>query len=572
MIRAPLPDTRSTPTDRRRPVRLLLISLTVALLTACGSEPEGSAPDDESVPVAERYGGTLVIAVSADLQTMMTLTTSDLVSRNVQMNLLFMPLVMYGPDRMPHPYLAERWDTTRAAGDSLDLTMHLRRDIRWHDGVPTTADDVLFTFERAIDSATGSTIQSNFDLWSRKAEVIDSFTIRFRLKPHEEFFSVLSQAGILPRHILGEVPAAELVNHPYGQRTPMGNGPFRFLRRQQGQEWVFEANPDFPAGLGGRPYLDRVVIRVIPDATARLTEFLTGQVDVMEPVPNQVDAIEAEEGVVLLSGPSRRYVYLGFNTQDPLFQDARVRRAMSLAIDRQAIVDAVLHGQGEVGVSTTTPIHWPYDDAYRALSPRLDRDQARRLLVEAGWNPGADGVIVNADGQPFRFQLIVAQQNEIARDALPIVQAQLRQVGIAAEPRSLETNTFFAMLDGTPLPGGGRDRDFQAVIAAWNLEFRQDDTPFFHSRAKDAPYAETGFNSPRTDALIDTLGVLLDRQIARPLWQQYHQLLLEQAPYSTLMYPNPLFAHNRRVRGVEFDVRGAYADIREWWIPAADRN
>jgi peptide/nickel transport system substrate-binding protein len=498
--------------------------------------------------------------------------TSDLASREVQNFMLLMPLVQYGPDGMAHPWLAESWDTVRVAPDSLDITFHLRRDILWHDGTPTTAEDVLFTFDRAVNPSTGSTSGSLFGQWSPAGEVLDSFTVRFRFRPHEEFLSIWNSLAILPEHILGDVPPAELARHEFGHATPMGNGPFRFVRRDQGQQWVFEANEEFPEALGGRPFLDRIVLRVIPDATSRMTELLTGRLDLMGVSPNQIAEVENAPEVEFRVAPSRSYVYVGWNTQRPLFEDPRVRRALSLGLDRQAIVDALLYGQGEIGVSTTAPLHWVYDDEYKSLAPRYDPDGARRLLEQAGWTPGPDGVLVDDSGQRFEFPLIAPVSSELYRDIAPIVEAQLRQLGIAVQPRTLEWNTFVAMLDGTVGSDGRRQRDFDAVISGWTLDLRQDDTPYFHTRAANDPYAETGFTHPRVDVLIDTLNVLLDRSVARPLWQEYHELLLENAPYATLMYPNQLLAHSQRLRGVEFDVRGAYAAAHRWWIHPALRD
>ena len=551
----------------RRLARPLAAALGV-LLAGCSPEAGGSSAGADEVPEGERYGGTLVVAHSADLQTMNAFTVSQAESVDVQQNVLFMPLLRYGADRVPHPRLAESWDTTHAGADSLELTFRLRRDVRWHDGVPTTAADVLFTFERAKDPRTGSPTQSLLDLWNPRAEALDSFTVRFRLRAHEQFLAVW-ELPIMPRHILGEARPEELGRHPFGHTRPVGNGPFRFLRRTPGQEWVFEANADFPRALGGRPYLDRLVIRVIPDATTRLTELLTGEVQVITPFPSQAAQVEGAPGVTLRDATARRWVYVGWNTRDPLFRDARVRRALSLAIDREAIVDAVLQGHGEVGISTTAPVHWQYDEDYRRLAIRPDREGARALLREAGWSPGPDGVLRDAAGRRFEFDLLTIETNEIYRDVGPIVQAQLRPLGIVANPRGMEANALFAILDGTPEPGGGRRRDFQAVTSGWFAGHRHDDAAIFHSRHRDGPYAETGFSDPRLDVLIDSLNVEMDRTRARRLWQEYHLRLMEAAPYAVLLYQAQLLAHRDAVRGVEFDVRGPFAALAGAWLAAS---
>jgi peptide/nickel transport system substrate-binding protein len=545
----------------------------VAVGVACsgGVAERGVAAAD--VPEQERYGGTVVVATVGDLQTMNALVSSDANSRMIQQDLLFLPLVRYDAELQPAPRLAERWDTLRVAPDTLEITFHLRADVRWHDGQPTTADDVLFTFERALDPRTGFPNRASFELWSPRAEVVDAHTIRFRLRPHAESLAIWDALPIMPSHILGEVDPAELARHPFGTSAPVGNGPFRFVRWVPNQEWVFEANPDHPASLGGRPYLDRLVYRVIPEQPTLLTELLTGRVDVyLAPNPAQSQRIESAAGVELLSTRYRQYNYIGWNTRNPLFADARVRRALTLAIDRRQILDALLYGHGEVGISTSTPAHWAYE-VQKELELPHDPEAARRLLRDAGWEDrNGDGVLQDASGRPFRFTLLTNQGNDLRRDIMEIVHAQLRSIGVVAQPRTLEWNTLVSILDGTVNERGERVRDFEAVVSGWVNDFRKDDKPVLHSRHLDGPFQETGFSHPRADALMDTLALLTDRDQARPLWREYHQLLLQESPYTVLNYPNRLMGHRTRVRGITLDARGDLASVERWWIAPAERG
>lgn len=549
------------------PCRNAGLSLLLAwTLTGCGESGADRRAGEEGADSA-RYGGTVVIGIPADIQSINPLTSSDANSSEIRDNLLFMSLTRYNDDLRPVPYLAEAWDTVRTEADSLQLTFHLRDDVRWHDGAPTTAYDVKFTFDRALDPQTAYPNRSALDLWSRNVEVIDSFTVRFTLRPHSEYMAGLTGFAILPEHILGDVPPAELSRVPFNTREPVGNGPFRFVRWVPNQEWVFEANEFFPEELGGRPYLDRVVFRVIPEQTTMLTELLTGTIDVYPaPSPAQASSIEEAPGVQLLSTPYRAYTYIGWNTQNPLFADARVRRALSLAIDRHALVDALLYGHGDVGISTSTPAHWAYT-AQRQLEQPYAPDSARALLAAAGWQDrDGDGVLENEAGTPFRFTLVTNQGNDLRRDAGEIVQAQLSQIGVDAELRLLEWNTLIGMLDGSLNARGERVRSFDAVISGWVNAFRKDDAPLFHSRNRNDPYQETSFSDARIDSLIDTLAVTMDREQALPMWIDYHRILLEEAPYTVLYYPRRLMGVRDRVHDVTLDVRGDLAGITAWWV------
>jgi peptide/nickel transport system substrate-binding protein len=147
---------------------------------------------------------------------------------------------------------------------------------------------VAFTYERALDPETGFQHAPQFKFWRPRAEVLDSLTVRFRFKANAAFLGPWEVLPIMPAHELAGVLPAEMVRHPFGVSRFLGNGPFRYVRRTPGQEWVFEANSAFPPDLGGRPFLDRLVFRVIPEETILMTELLTGGIDVYRAATSQV--------------------------------------------------------------------------------------------------------------------------------------------------------------------------------------------------------------------------------------------------------------------------------------------
>ena len=558
-------------------LRNALLALAAAsVLGACDGRDRGPVVDGpgEDIPDSLKYGGTVTVAAYGDLQSMNSLVSSDANSNSIQREVLFMPLIKYNEKIEPVPWLAERWDTVRVAGDSLELTFHLRRDVKWHDGRPTTARDVLFTFLRGIDPETAFPNASGFDLYNKTPVLVDDYTIKFRLRPHSDFLDAFYQMPPMPEHILGSVPPAQLLSHPFGTSTPVGNGPFRFVRRLPGQEWVFEANPDFPEGLGGRPYIDRLVWRYIPEQTTILTELLTGNIDVyMSPNQAQAANIKATPSLTLIESPFRQWVYLGWNTRLPMFNDARVRRALTMAIDRQQIVDALLYGYGDIGRSTVTPAHWSYDPNDPQTLLPYDTVQARRLLTEAGWiDRNNDGVLENAQGVPFRFTLKTNVGNELRKDITEIVQAQLARLGIQVEPKLVEWNTLIDQLQGNVGPDGKRTRDVQATVNSWVDYFRKDDKDILHCSNLEKPFQYVGYCNPRADQLIDTLGVIVDRQAAAPLWKEYQHLMVQEAPYTVLYYPRRITGVNRRLRGVQMDVRSEFNTVAKWWIDPAQRR
>ncbi|NJD10970.1 MAG: hypothetical protein FIB01_11235, partial [Gemmatimonadetes bacterium] len=462
------------------------------LLAGCDGAPAGGRdvpPDTAEAARAPVRGGTAVIGMYVELRTMNPFGTLPDVNKALERYALFTPLIVFDAQQRPQPWLAAAWDTVRVAPDSLELTFRLRHDVRWHDGQPVTSADVAFTFERAKDPRTGYVDMAAFAPYSPRVLTPDPYTVVLRLRVHPDFLEPWFLLPPLPRHVLGDVPPEQLVQHPFGT-SPVGSGPFRFVRRRPGNDWVFEANPDFPAALGGRPYLDRLVYRTIPEQTGLLAEVLTGRVDIALSIrPAQVAQLRASPELRVLEVPSANWVFLGLNARLPFFDTRAERQAIRYALDRKAIVDGIMGGFNVLGRATVTPVHWAFDSTDAALAPVPDPAQARRLLEQSGWQDrDGDGIREDAAGRPFRFPLMVWQGGGSYQEMAEVIQAQLREVGVAVSVRVLEFNTFVARIDGTPpaagaaarpvpgalVPGDVRARDFAAAIGDWTDSLRKD--------------------------------------------------------------------------------------------------
>jgi peptide/nickel transport system substrate-binding protein len=544
----------------------------VLLLAGCGVGGGAvNAEGAEAVAESDRYGGTVIIGIANDPTTMNPLTSLDLITEAVQAHLLSTPLFRRNEQLEFIPWLAERWDTVRIAPDTIALTLHLRGDVRWHDGAPVTAADVLFTYQRMRDPQVGYPRGGLLRMWDPRAELLDSHTIRFRLRPHSDFLHVL-QEGILPKHLLEDVPPGELRNHPFGI-SPVGSGPFRFVRYVRGQEWVFEANQDYPEALGGRPYLDRIILRVIPDQSARLTEIIAGGIDLAAVRASHAGRAAEYRNVRFLSHPDFRYSFIAWNNRLPLFADARVRRALSLGLDRQQLLDAVAFGYGETGRFTITPGHWPFDRTTDVAAVTYAPEEAMRLLDEAGWDArGSDGIRRNAAGRPFRFSLLSPYGNDEAMEMLTIVQAQLRRIGVDVVARVMDTGTMWDRVEGNLNADGERVRDYEALVETWSDYIRKDDYYILHSKSTNELSGLTGYGDPEADRLIDSLALTLDREVALPMWREYERRMLEDSPLTVLFYPQTVVAVRTPLQGVEADARGTWHSAARWWVMPADRR
>lgn len=521
------------------------------LLAACGGDRTGS---DEALgaPVA---GGTAVVGVLSDFQAFNPVTNTSVTTFDVMKSMLFTPLVQYDEQLEPRPYLAESWELTDSS-----VVFRLRDDVKWHDGRPVTAEDVKFTFDLAKNPETASLLGSAYLNMVRSAEVIDPQTIRFDfIAPHAQALEDFNWSP-LPKHLLRDVPPAELAQAPFNQQ-PVGSGPFRFVSWERNQQLVLDANPDFPAELGGRPKLDRVVFRVIPEATTMVTELLSGSADVIgwTLLPDQARQLEGQQNVELKHFPSREFTYVGWNNQREQFRDPRVRRALAMAIDRPKIIEGLLHGFGK-------PAHGmipPWSPMYTAAEPlAYNPQQARALLAEAGWTDSNGDGTLDRNGQPFRFTLLVNTANRLHQDIATVMQQQLNDLGIEVELRTVEFQTLLRQ---------HKARDYDAVISNWTLDtFRVDPTPLFScvEAEKQGSANRAGYCNPRADALAEQGLRSTDDAAAKRTWAEYSATLQQDQPVTFLFWSEDLAGVGPRIQGTEMDVRNKLVNADRWWIPA----
>ena len=520
------------------------------------------------MPPSERHGGVAVLGGIGEIPNGMNSHISqDYTASQHQSFVNLMTLVQYDENLDPMPYLAESWEVS---DDDTEITFHIRDDVYWHDGELTDAYDVAYTFERAIDPETAfpnAAFWTHYDQGPDGVEVVDSFTVKFRMQPHADFIDPWRATAIMPEHLLGDVPATMLSQHPYGTVCPVGNGPFIFVEHRQDASWTFQANPAFPDGLGGRPYLDRYVYRSITEQTTLLTELLTERLHVyIGPTPDQAQAVIDSDAANLTRYPSRQYTFVGWNARRPQLADKRVRQALTRGTNRQEIVDALQQGYGTVANGSVPPFHWAYDPSVGREAMAYDQDAARALLDAAGWvDRDGDGVRENGDGDRLSISIKYNDGNGIRQGIAEIMQAQLAEIGVEVTPNVVEWGTLLSQISDPTF------RDFDGVVMGWVTEYKLDDTDLLHSRNFSGTYAFSGTLRPDIDSLLDQLPLVVDRTEAKPLWKQYQELLVDEQPYTFFFFPDRLDGVSKRLRGVEMDSRGEWLNIKDWWVPADQR-
>ncbi|MDX1623090.1 MAG: peptide-binding protein [Gemmatimonadota bacterium] len=523
-----------------------LVAGVVLLSLACGGqERAGETPERELTPVD---GGRAVVSRISDFDAFNEFVSTDYDTSQVLRQMLFMPLVKLDAEMNFEPHLA---DSIALSEDGLSITFRLREGVRWHDGEPVTADDVVWSYRTYTNPDLAYANIQYFQFIDR-VEALDERTVRFHFtEVHAEPRMDFIEWSPMPKHLLEDVPIAEMKNAAFN-REPVGNGPFRFVSWTANQQAVFEANEEF---VLGRPHLDRVVFRIIPEQTTELTELLTGNIDMMRGVPPaEAERVKQAENARLLSYPSRSYTFLAWNTEHPLFEDPKVRRALTMGIDRRQVVDALLYGYGRLAIADVMPFQWMF---HEELEPwPHDPDRARTMLEEAGWSDTDGDGVLDKEGRPFRFILETNQGNDLREDILVIVQNDLEEIGVDVQPRLVEWNTLIDRL---------KQRDFEAAVSGWSVDFKFDPSEVMACDA--GVYNYPSYCNRMADSLMQQALKTVDRSEALPLWKEYQEIVHEEQPYTFLYYLEERLGVSRRLKGVEADARGHLVTIDEWWIP-----
>lgn len=514
----------------------------VLLLTACadGQEPEITGTETETetetetgteTPEGPVRGGTLVMAIDSDPdQLNPAITTSGPV--HTASELFYSGLVELDENGDPVPSLAEDWEIE---DDGRTYRFRLRDDVVWHDGEAFTAEDVRFTFEEVLVEFHGRTAASVGQALEG-IETPDEHTVVFRFEePYAPLLQQLnvSEAPIIPEHVYGGTNVQE---NP-ANTEPVGTGPFRFASYEPGTEIRATRNEDyFEEGL---PYLDEVVMRIIPEEATQVLALENGEVDFLWGVPGEELArlrsdadIELEEATSNPGG-SNCIQSVSFNLDRPTFQDVRVRRAIALALDADAYVEQVEFGQGQVAEAPiSSGIPWAHADGLDM--PGHDPDEARRLLEDAGWvaqdggTRVAQGVEGVDDGTEFTIDFLhypfYTGYGELYRE-------QLRQVGIDVGPRSLEPASLAPVVFE-------QDAFDTNMISFCNGPDPEIGVRRMYDSAQigDAAFTNSShYSNEEVDRLFEQASRTIDREERTELYRQIQEILVEELPYYWLL-------------------------------------
>jgi peptide/nickel transport system substrate-binding protein len=506
-------------------------------------------------------GGTFIEGSFSDISTLNPILSSDTATADFQ-SAIFESLVTVNPDTLePVGLLAESWDVNE---DASVYTIHLRDGVTWSDGEPLIADDVRFTYEMYMNEAVGSPRVSDFTAKIDSMEVVDDQTITFNLTGTYVDFPVDTLIyGIVAEHVWADVDPAAWAQDPgstgLDPSRVVGTGPFLF------SEWVTEdhatavRNDDY---WNGAPYLDEFIYKVVPDQAAGVAQLQTGEIDYFEGVPESSLAdFEGSSDVTIVDYPTTNFTFYGLNldeTKTTLFQDVEVRQALLYALDREAMIESIRFGYGEVAVGTMPTLSWAYNpDGIEQTYP-YDPDKAKQLLDDAGWVEGSDG-IREKDGQKLSFTMYTNAGNQVRESYLTVLQEYWAEIGVEMTPQLEPFPSLVERITET--------FDFEAFLIGFQWDVAPDQSTMFSCAATGGNgFNATNYCNEEVDALLEEANSETDRARRIELYTEFQNIVVDELPETILDFPQGFTGVSTRAHNIYPSGVNARFNMQFWWV------
>jgi len=520
---------------RARSGRLAAVAVAVLLgLSACGTEY--STPADRPGP---RQANEVTIGVAGDEGTLTPYThQTGYPGRNL-VALVYDTLL----DRDQHNELKPLLATgVEANQDNTAFTVPLRTDVRWHDGKPFTAADVVFSVDYHRQHPEGDSVPAiaNVTAVTPRADTVD--TVVFTLAAADPDFPsrLLADLRILPEHVWSTIDAPETAT----VEQAVGTGPYRLTKYTKDQGYELSANAEYPIG---RPKIKTIKIAIIPEQQTGIAALRTTEVSVLSgQLPaEQAAGLRRQPGVRIAHGSSFTSTLLAFNNGRAPFDDPTVRAAISAAIDQQSLIDTVLRGGGQPG----SPGFWHPDAAGADTALRHDYDpkHAAELLDKAGATPGQDGIRVLA-GKPMSYPLLVQSENPRRVRAAELIRDMLSEVGIAVKVSAMDSDSVDAKV--WPELDVGKGRDYDLAMWGWSAPVMLDPTSMSDILDADTSVGRlniTGTNDADIDGAAGRLRDATTTDDRRAALRDLQGLVEAKVPFVTLYYPEDSFGYRSDV-------------------------
>ncbi|MFC1568571.1 peptide-binding protein [Candidatus Margulisiibacteriota bacterium] len=482
--------------------------------------------------------GRLIFALLGEVSILNPILSTDTTSSAVE-GAIFTGMTKINKHLEVIPDLARSWKVSK---DGKVWTFHLRKDVKWHDGQPFTAEDVVFTFNSILNPKVNSVRRSDFiiDGVPIKFQALDKYTVQAILpKPFAPFLS-RSGSSIIPKHIL----EGQDINTAAFNRKPVGTGPFMFKEWVTGDHVTVVRNPNYYLG---KPKLAEIIYKVIPDANAQLVALEAGEIDSTGIPPKDYSRMKAQAGINVFEFDSLLYTYLGLNMANPKFADKRVRHALAYATNKDQLVKLIYKGLASPAYAPSAPVSWAYSDDV-AKYP-FNPEKAKQLLKEAG-------------AEDLEFTILVNQGNKEREKAAVILQQQYKKVGAKVNIRVLEWSALLKIINAPADP-----KAFDAVIIGWSLGLDPDAYSIWHSSQYPKGFNFIKYINPEADELLEQGRTTMEKAQRKKIYGKLWQTIADDQPYVFLWYPKSVAGVRERVGGLsEPGPAGLFLDIEKVFV------
>jgi peptide/nickel transport system substrate-binding protein len=507
-------------------------------------------------------GDWLVQNVGMEPEKVTPFITNDMGASLVQPSVLE-SLVGLNPETLEFEPTVADWYEISA--DGMHLKFHIRPQVCFSDGVAMTADDVVFSFNTIMDKDVDAAPLRGYYEKVKGCTKIDDHTVEFEMA--EPYFLAMEFVGglsIIPEHVYKYAKGEE-----YNKRGEVlvGSGPYVMEKWDRGQKITMARNEKY---WGDRPTYNKIVYLFIGNPQAQLQSFLNGALDYMgEPIaPDPEQYLQYSKDpefqkkfiAYKYSRPVGMYMYVGYNNDRPMFKDKETRQALTMLIDRKAIIDRMLQGFGQEMTGPFSPRTKQNDPTVKALP--YDVAAAKKKLADAGWKPGKDGVL-ERNGVKFEFDLALRTGVPIRERIANYIQQQFQQAGIRMRLTPFESSVLLERMN---------ERNFDACIAGWGAGgVESDPNQIWSSKSiENRGSNHVAFRNGEADRLIEEARQTVDMDKRMELWHQFQRVVYDEQPYTWLYSEEDCAFINGRFKNTEPYPLGL-AEL-DWYVPAADQK
>ncbi len=500
----------------RKGMLMIFLCLMMLLSTACSTQTKTEqAAGNESE--GKKDGGTLTVVRLSDATKLDPHFITDIPSANIIYQKVYETLVEPDKDMNIQPLLATEWNVI----DDTTWEFKLKEGVTFHDGTPFNAEAVKATFDRLLDPNIGSPQREKFAMIN-EVKVIDEYKVQLLLDyPYAPLLSILasSEGSIMSPKALAE-------NQETLAEKPVGTGPFVFKEWKTGQEISLEKNEDY---WGKQPSIDEVVFKVVPEDATRLAMIETGEAHINDQVPvTEIERIEASESMGLLRAEGLAVEYIGFNTNKKPLDDVKVRKAISHAVEREAIIKGVYNNVGTLANAAMSPKVFGHSENVKPYD--YDLNEAKKLLKEAGYENG------------LKLKLLTSDRKERINMA-EVIQSQLKGIGVEVDIQVMEYGAYIDTIDKSEhdlFIGGWGNATGDGDYNQYNL---------FHTASQGPPGNHFYYSNPEVDKIIEEARRETDEAKRKNLYEKVMQMELADAVYIPIRNYEHMAAHSKNVSG-----------------------